>query len=150
VNETAGDGLMVIFQNDRSATEHVLNAIRSALAIQRQVEELNQEFAGVFQPISLHMGINSGPALVGASKLTSSAGPRWIFTALGPVINVAARVAGEATGGEILMTSSTAERVKGHFVLERLGERRLKNVADPVQVYRLIQPGVYDRVVRGS
>ena len=48
------------------------------------------------------------------------------------------------------MTSSTAERVKGHFVLERLGERRLKNVADPVQVYRLIQPGVYDRVVRGS
>ena len=48
------------------------------------------------------------------------------------------------------MTSSTAERVQGHFVLERLGERRLKNVADPVQVYRLIQPGVYDRVVRGS
>jgi class 3 adenylate cyclase len=150
VNETAGDGLMVIFQNDRSSTEHALNAIRSALAIQRQVEELNQEFAGVFQPVLLHMGINSGPALVGASKLTSSAGPRWIFTALGPVINVAARVAGEATGGEILMTSSTAERVKGHFVLERLGERRLKNVADLVQVYRLIQPGVYDRVVRGG
>ena len=104
----------------------------------------------MFQPISLHMGINSGPALVGASKLTSSAGPRWIFTALGPVINVFDHVAGEATGGEILMTSSTAERVKGHFVLERLGERRLKTFADPVQVYRLIQPGVYDRVVRGS
>jgi class 3 adenylate cyclase/HAMP domain-containing protein len=150
VNETAGDGLMVIFQNDRSSTEHALNATRSALAIQRQVEELNQEFAGVFQPVSLHMGINSGPALVGASKLTSSAGARWIFTALGPVINVAARVAGEATGGEILMTSSTAERVKGHFVLERLGERRLKNVAEPVQIYRLIPPGVYDRVERGK
>src|SRR4029434_10998763 len=43
VNETAGDGLMVIFQNDRSSAEHALNAIRSALAIQRQVEELNQE-----------------------------------------------------------------------------------------------------------
>jgi class 3 adenylate cyclase/HAMP domain-containing protein len=150
VNETAGDGLMVIFQNDRSSTEHALNATRSALAIQRQVEELNQEFAGVFHPVSLHMGINSGPALVGASKLSSSAGPRWIFTALGPVINVAARVAGEATGGEILVTSSTAERIKGHFVLERLGERRLKNVAEPVQIYRLILPGVYDRVVRGG
>jgi class 3 adenylate cyclase/HAMP domain-containing protein len=148
VNETAGDGLMVIFQNDRSSTEHALNAVRSALAIQRQVEELNDEFAGVFHPVSLHMGINSGPALVGASKLSSSAGPRWIFTALGPVINVAARVAGEAKGGDILVTSSTAERVKGHFVLERLGERRLKNVADPVQVFRLIQAGVYDTVDR--
>jgi class 3 adenylate cyclase len=148
VNETAGDGLMVIFQNDRSSAEHALNAVRSALAIQRQVEELNQEFAGVFNPVSLHMGINSGPALVGASKLTSSAGPRWIFTALGPVINVAARVAGEAKAGEIFMSSSTAERVKEHFILERLGERRLKNVADPVQLYRLIEPGVYDRVVR--
>jgi class 3 adenylate cyclase len=148
VNETAGDGLMVIFQNDRSSAEHALNAVRSALAIQRQVEELNQEFAGVFNPVSLRMEINSGPALVGASKLTSSAGPRWIFTALGPVINVAARVAGEAKAGEIFMSSSTAERVKEHFILERLGERRLKNVADPVQLYRLIEPGVYDRVVR--
>ena len=150
VNETAGDGLMVIFQNDRSSAEHALNAIRSALAIQRQVEELNREFAGIFNPVSLHMGINSGLALIGASKLTSSAGPRWIFTALGPVINIAARVAGEATAGEIFMTSSTAERVKEHFILERLGERRLKNVADPVQLYRLIEPGVYDRVVRAA
>ncbi|HEX2933445.1 MAG TPA: adenylate/guanylate cyclase domain-containing protein, partial [Candidatus Binatia bacterium] len=150
VNETAGDGLMVIFQNDRSSAEHALNAIRSALAIQRQVEELNREFAGIFNPVSLHMGINSGLALIGASKLTSSSGPRWIFTALGPVINIAARVAGEATAGEIFMTSSTAERVKEHFILERLGERRLKNVADPVQLYRLIEPGVYDRVVRAA
>jgi class 3 adenylate cyclase len=67
---------------------------------------------------------------------------------LGPVINVAARVAGEAKGGDILVTSSTAEALKGHFVLERLGERRLKNVADPGRIFRLIQAGVYDRVER--
>ena len=150
VSETAGDGLMVIFQNDRSPTEHALNAIRSALAIQRQVEELNLEFAGIFDPVSLHMGINSGPALVGASKLSSSAGPRWIFTALGSVINIAARVAGEATAGEIFLTSSTAERVHGHFVLERLSERRLKHVADPVQLYRLVQPGVTTTALHGT
>jgi class 3 adenylate cyclase/HAMP domain-containing protein len=143
VNDTAGDGLMVIFQNDRSA-------IRSALAIQSRVKELNEEFTGVFQPVSLHMGINSGPALVGATKLSSTAGPRWIFTASGPVINIASRVAGEATGGEILVSSTTAERIKGYFALESLGERSFKNVAEPVQVYRVIQPGVYDRVVRGG
>ena len=150
VNETAGDGLMVIFQNDRSATEHALNAARSAIAIQSRVKELNEEFTGVFHPVSLHMGINSGPALVGATKLSSTAGPRWIFTASGTVINVASRIAGEATGGEILVSSTIAERIKGYFALESLGEHSLKNVAEPVQIYRVIQPGVYDRVVRGG
>ena len=150
VNETAGDGLMVIFQDDRSAAEHALNATRSAFAIQQQVEELNKEFTGVFQPVSLHMGINSGSALVGATKLSSSAGARWTFTASGPVTNLAARIAGDATVGEILVSSTTAERIKGHFALESLGKRSLKNVAELVQVYRVIQPGVYDRVVKGG
>jgi class 3 adenylate cyclase len=150
VNETAGDGLMVIFQDDRSATEHALNATRSAFAIQHQVQELNEEFAGVFQPVFLHIGINSGPALVGATKLSSSAGARWTFTASGPVTNLAARIAGQAAEGEILITTSTAERIKGYFVLESFGERSLKNVTGPVQVYRVIQPGVYDKVVRGG
>jgi class 3 adenylate cyclase len=148
VNETAGDGLMVIFQDDRSAAEHALNATRSAFAIHHQVEELNEEFAGVFQPVFLHMGINSGPALVGATKLSSSAGARWTFTASGPVTNIAARVAGQAGEGEILVTASTAERIKSYFALENWGERNLKNVDAPVQIYRVILPGVYGTVER--
>jgi class 3 adenylate cyclase/HAMP domain-containing protein len=150
VNETAGDGLMVIFQDDRSAAEHALNATRSAFAIQRRVKELNEEFAGVFQPVFLHMGINSGPAFVGATKLSSTAGARWTFTASGPVTNLAARVAGQAAEDEILVTASTAERIKGYFVLENLGERSLKNVDSLVQIYRVILPGVYDRVTRSK
>jgi len=150
VNETAGDGLMVIFQNDRSSTEHALSATRSAFAIRRRVEELNEEFAGIFQPVFLHMGINSGPALLGATKLASSAGARWTFTASGPVTNLAARVAGQAAENEILVGPTTAERIKGHFVLENLGERTLKNVAEPVRLHRVVPPGVYEKVVRSG
>ncbi len=150
VNETAGDGLMVIFQSDRSSAEHALNATRSAFAIRRRVEELNEEFAGVFQPVFLHMGINSGPALVGATKLASTTGARWTFTATGPVTNLAARIAGQASAGEILVGPQTAERIKGHFVLENIGERTLKNVADPVRLYRVIPPGLYEKVVRAD
>ncbi|MGH7775063.1 MAG: adenylate/guanylate cyclase domain-containing protein [Candidatus Binatia bacterium] len=150
VNETAGDGLMVIFQSDRSSTEHALNATRSAFAIRRRVEELNEEFAGVFQPVFLHIGINSGPAFVGATKLVSTSGGRWTFTASGPVTNLAARIAGQATEGEILVAPTTAERIKGYFVLENLGERNLKNVAEPVRLYRVIPPGVYEKVVQSS
>lgn len=150
VNETAGDGLMVIFQSDRAAVEHALNATRSAFAIQRRVEELNQEFAGVFQPVFLHMGINSGVALVGATKLSSAAGARWTFTASGPVTNLAARIAGQATEGEILVGPATTERIKDQFVLENIGERALKNVAEPVRLYRVVPPGLYNRVERSE
>lgn len=148
VNETAGDGLMVIFQDDGSPTRHALNAARSAFAIQRKLAELNTEFSGVFRPVSLRIGINSGTALVGATKLSSSAGARWTFTASGAVTNLAARIAALAAEGEILIAGFTAERIKDYFVLESLGARALKNVAEPVQVYRVIQPGMYDKLER--
>ena len=148
VNETAGDGLMVIFQNDRSPIEHALATTRAAFAIQRRVEELNEEFRGVFQPLYLHIGINSGSALVGATKLASGNEARWTFTATGSVTNLAARIAGQATEGEILVSSITAERISAYFVLENLGERTLKNVAEPVRLYRVIPPGIYVRLER--
>ncbi|HEU4343237.1 MAG TPA: adenylate/guanylate cyclase domain-containing protein [Candidatus Binatia bacterium] len=148
VNETAGDGLMVVFQSERPEMEHALNAARSALAIQRQVEELNEQFAGVFQPVFLHMGINSGVALVGATKFSAGADARWTFTASGPVTNIAARIAGQAAAGEVLVSATTADRIKSHLVLENIGERSLKNVAEPVQLYRVISPGLYARVER--
>ncbi len=150
VNETAGDGLMVVFQSDRSPAEHALNAARSALAIQQRVEELNEQFAGVFQPVFLHMGINSGLALVGATKLSAAMGVRWTFTATGVVTNMAARIAGQAAAGEILVSATTAERIKTHFVLENLGERTLKNVVAPARLYRVIRPGLYKRVEQGE
>jgi class 3 adenylate cyclase/HAMP domain-containing protein len=148
VNETAGDGLMVIFQNDRSHIEHALAATRAAFSIQRRVEELNEEFSGVFQPLFLHIGINSGSALVGATKLASGSEARWTFTATGAVTNLAARIAGQATEGEILVSPATADRIMGYFVLENLGERALKNVTEPVRLYRVIPPGIYVRLER--
>ena len=150
VNETAGDGLMVIFQNERFQREHSLAATRAAFAIQRRVEELNEEFRGAFQPLYLHIGINSGSVLVGATKLASGNDARWTFTATGPVTNLAARIAGQASEGEILVSPATAERISGYFVLENLGDRTLKNVAEPVRLYRVIPPGIYVRVERES
>lgn len=150
VNETAGDGLMVIFQSDRSEIEHALNATRSAFAIQRRVVELNEEFAGVFRPVFLHMGINSGKAFVGATKLSAGPGARWTFTASGSVTNLAARIAAQAGEGEILVGLVTAERIQSEFVLEDAGERTLKNVAEPVRLFRVTPPGIYGKVVRNQ
>ncbi|MBI2491286.1 MAG: HAMP domain-containing protein [Candidatus Rokubacteria bacterium] len=147
VNETAGDGLMVIFQSDRGGPDHALNATRAAFAIHQRTTALNEEYGGVFPSVQLHMGINTGEALVGATKLGTGSGQRWTFTATGPTTNVAARFAGSAQGGEIVVGPTTAERIRTHFVLESLGERTFKNVSQPIRVFRVIPPGVYEKIV---
>jgi class 3 adenylate cyclase len=152
VNETAGDGLMVIFQQRgdaepaRGDADHALNATRAAFAIGQKTLDLNEEYAGVFPPVQLHMGINTGRALVGATKLGGAASQRWTFTASGPTTNVAARLASAAEGGDIVVGPVTAERIKHRFVLEALGERTFKNVSQPLAVFRVIPPGVYSKV----
>src|SRR5262249_37088917 len=153
VNETAGDGLMVIFQrssaarSDRGDEDHALNATRAALSIRQRTVELNDEHAGVFPPVQLHMGINTGPALLGATTVGAAGAARWPFTAPGPTTNVAARLAASAEGGEIVVGPLTAERIQNRFVLEGLGERIFKNVSLPLAVYRVIPPGVYTKIV---
>ncbi|HEV8309396.1 MAG TPA: adenylate/guanylate cyclase domain-containing protein [Methylomirabilota bacterium] len=146
VNETAGDGLMVIFQSEGSPTRHALNAAGTAFELLARVAQLNQEFAGIYPPVAIHVGINSGPALVGATKIDAAGGGRWTFTATGPTTNLAARVAGLTKGGEVKVGPETAERIKGHYVLEDTGEHQLKNVSRPVRVYRLVPAGVYTSV----
>ena len=151
VNETAGDGLMVIFQGKRHGEgggerDHALNATRAAFAIRQKAAALNEEYAGVFPPVSLHMGINTGQALVGATKLGGAGSQRWTFTATGPTTNVAARFAGAAEGGDIVVGQMTADRIASLFVLESLGERSFKNVSQPLAIYRVIPPGVYSEV----
>jgi class 3 adenylate cyclase len=152
VNETAGDGLMVIFQrtrgDHRAVQDHAVNATRAALAIRQRTATLNDEHAGMVpEPVQLHMGINTGEALVGATKLAGASGQRWTFTATGPTTNLAARFAGSAAAGEVVVGPATAERIRSAFVLESLGERSFKNVSTPVAVYRLVPPGVYEKIV---
>src|SRR5207245_3744713 len=59
VNETAGDGLMVIFQSERSSTDHALNATRAAFAIHQRTSTLNADYGGMFPAKQLNMGINT-------------------------------------------------------------------------------------------
>jgi len=153
VNETAGDGLMVIFQRANRAEpgrrdeDHALNATHAAFAIRQKTLDLNEEYAGMFPAIQLHMGINTGQALLGATKLGGAGSQRWTFTATGPTTNVAARLAGSAEGGDIVVGPVTTERIKTRIVLESLGEKSFKNVSQPLAVYRVIPPGVYSKIV---
>jgi class 3 adenylate cyclase len=136
INETAGDGLMIIFQNE-DPTEHARAAVRCALSISRRAKEIN--LAQDSRPVMVNQGINSGQALVGSSRFSSLAGDRWTFTASGPVTNLAARLAGLAKSGQVLLGPETASRLGEGFALKSLGPQELKNVAQPVEVWEVTQ-----------
>lgn len=136
VNETVGDGLMVIFQNP-DPCRHAVAAIQAALAIQRRTREINDQLADRSEPIEMHVGVNSGIAAVGATKIEGLAGTRWTYTASGSTTNIAARLAALSEGGDVVLSEDTVRRIGPAFPAEDLGLRTLKNVPQPMRVYRL-------------
>ncbi len=137
INETAGDGLMIIFQAERPS-EHALAAVRAALAIREQTARANHDRQGGHPPLRVNMGISSGECDVGTTRFGGPAGERWTFTASGPVTNLAARLGAQASSGQILLGPETARRVKGRFQLRGLGPVSLKNFAKPVEVWEVV------------
>jgi class 3 adenylate cyclase len=136
VNETAGDGLMVVYLNADKAS-NAAEAVRTALKIREEAARIKDEFKGLSEPLTINMGINSGPALVGAAKFESITGSRWTYTARGLVTNVAARIGAQATNGRVFLSMTTAERVKNQFSLTPLGKFDLKNVSEEVEIFEV-------------
>jgi class 3 adenylate cyclase len=136
VNETAGDGLMVLFLNEDEQT-NALEAVRTALDIQDKSARIFKECAALNRPLDINMGINSGQALVGAAKFETYSGSRWTYTARGNLTNIAARVGAQASGGRIYLSKSTADRVKGQYSPKPKGRFKLKNVSEEIEIFEL-------------
>jgi len=141
VNETAGDGFMVIFQNS-DPRRHASAAVLAALAIQRRTREINRELEGQLSPIAVHVGVNSGIASVGATKIEGMAGTRWTYTASGPITNVAARLSALVQGEGVILSQETRTRIGDGFDLDDLGPQSLKNVLEPIRAFRLTGEGL--------
>jgi len=137
VNETAGDGLMVLFLSEDKKT-NALDAVRAALTIQQETARISEDIFSLYKPLQINIGINSGRALVGAAKFDSIAGSRWTYTARGNPINIAARIGALASGGQTLLSKTTAHRVMDQMDLRKLGQFELKNVKEKAEVYQLL------------
>jgi class 3 adenylate cyclase len=136
INETAGDGLMILFKNyNRKA--NAINAIKAAFDIDRISHEIDEKINGEFEPINVNMGINSGTALVGMTRFKGSLDTRMTYTASGPVTNLAARLADYAKGGDILIGEVTKQIVEGLWPIFNLGQVSLKGIEKPSKIYSL-------------
>jgi DNA-binding response OmpR family regulator len=139
INETAGDGFMAIFQA-ADGHAHTVTAVQAALALLDATEALNRTSSA--PPLAIHMGLNSGLALVGSTRFEGAQGTRWTFTASGLVTNLAARLAATAQAGQLLAGPDTIRRLGHRYQVERLGCEPLKNFPKAVDIYRLLGPVV--------
>ena len=138
INETAGDGLMVIFKEGDMKTNAV-NSVKASFDIYDRNREFNKELAFHTNPIKVNMGINSGTALVGMTRFRGSAGTRMTYTASGPVTNLAARLADYATGGDILVGEETRRLIDGLWPMYDYGVATLKGIEKPMRIYSLLK-----------
>jgi class 3 adenylate cyclase len=105
----------------------------------RLTHRLNTTLSDSLRPIAIHIGINSGRALVGSTKFEGQDRTQWTYTASGLVTIVAARLMALAQAGMILIGPETAQRVSGIFFLQDMGEQQLKNLRQKVSVYQVLQ-----------
>jgi class 3 adenylate cyclase len=138
INETAGDGLMVIFKEGDMKTNAV-NSVKAAFDIYDRNREFNKELPPHINPIKVNMGINAGTALVGMTRFRGSAGTRMTYTASGPVTNLAARLADYATGGNILVGEETSRLIEGLWPMYDYGVTTLKGIEKPMKIYSLLK-----------
>lgn len=136
INETAGDGMMVIFL-DSNPIQHASNAARTALAIQKECLKTHKYKESDLFDIRVNIGVHSGKVYLGSTKMRGSEEERWTFTASGSVTIMAARLCQYAKDGQILLGEETARRVEKDYPLNKIGKIPLKNIKDSGEIYEI-------------
>lgn len=127
-----GDAVMAVFGAPISKGKDAVNAVNSAIQIQRLLIELNRDAAARNWPeLRVGIGINTGNAVAG-----NIGSPRRLdYTVVGDTVNTAQRLMVNAVGGEILIAESTASKLGLSFDLKRLPEMKVKGRSEAVPVF---------------
>ena len=139
VNEMTGDGIMALFGAPVALEDAPQRAIRSSLAIHREMAKFSNQTAKEkkdIPPLKMRIGIHTGPVVVG----TLGNDLRVEFKAVGDTVNLASRMEGQAQPGTTYVTEDTFKLTEGFFRFEALGEKEVKGKKEPVNVYRVIAP----------
>jgi len=136
LTEILGDGLVALFEGAELKAD-VDRALSAALQIQRAAAELNADKRSRHDPIVVNVGVNAGRALVGMTRLRGRAGEHRVYSATGPITNIAARLCALASHGQILAPAHVSRMLPDKYPARRLGQRRVKNVSAPVDVFEI-------------
>ena len=135
----SGDGMMIFFNDPQPVPDAPARAVRMALQMQREIAQLSEQWKRRGYDLHMGVGIAQGFATLGGIGFEG----RIDYGAIGTVTNLAARLCGEAAGGEILLS----QRVQGalqdsahgsEWVLEEAGEFVLKGFQRKVPAWRVL------------
>jgi len=120
VVDAPGDNLLAEFAS-------AVDAVNCAAEIQQKLAELNEDLL-VKRKMQFRIGVNLGDVVEEGDRI------------YGDGVNIAARIEGLAAGGGICISRTTYDQVKNKLNLgyEYLGEHTVKNITDPVRVYRVL------------
>lgn len=130
IDKFIGDAVMAVFRGDY----HLDRAIDAALAVREGIQRLPNK--GSFSP-DITAGINSGEMISG--NIGSEQLKRLDYTVIGDTVNTAQRLQSVAEPGQILISQQSYEKVKESFNCNRIGDMELKNKANPLVLYEVLE-----------
>jgi adenylate cyclase len=130
IDKYVGDAVMALFNVPVRYEDHARRAILAATELGSGLKTLGERFE---LPLHATVGIATGYARVG--RLGSD--DTKDYTAIGDVVNLAARLQGKAAAGEILISAASHSKHPEDFPEARSEQVVLKGFREPVTAYRL-------------
>jgi class 3 adenylate cyclase len=128
-----GDGIMVIFNDPLRVADPSLRAVRMAIAMQARVGELATRWRKLGYDLGFGVGIAHGYATLGRIGFEG----RFDYSAIGSVVNLAARLCAEALSGQILVDHKVQLAIETMADCEDPNELSLKGFHRPVRAYNI-------------
>ncbi len=132
IDKFIGDAIMVVFKGEY----HLDRAVDACLAVRKKIAELPNESGNIFFAPNVSIGINSGEMISG--NIGSASLRRLDYTVIGDVVNVAQRLQSVAHEGQIVISEDSYNKIKESFNCRQVGEVSLKNKANPVMIYEVM------------
>ena len=131
LDKYAGDGLMVLFNDPVPCDQPAIRAVRMAVEMRDAVGTLAGKWKKFGHQLGFGMGIAHGYATIGRIGFEG----RYDYSAIGSVVNLAARLCGEAQAGQILVEPKVFMAIEDVVDAETVGELTLKGFHRPVIAY---------------
>jgi adenylate cyclase len=129
-----GDGLLVLFNDPLPCPDPSVRAVRMSVEMRRAIGELAEKWRRYGHALGFGMGIAHGFATLGRIGFEG----RFDYSAIGTVVNLAARLCSDAKDGEILIEGKVLSAVESFTEVQPVGELELKGLRRPVAAYNVI------------
>ena len=136
VGHFAGDGMMIFFNDPVPRADHVERAVRMAVEMRDSMGDLRERWRRRGYTLDQGIGITLGYATLGKIGFEG----RLDYSAIGSVVNLAARLCAETKGGQIFVSHRVATLVEDLVDVELVGELQLKGFHRAIAAYNIVGP----------